>query len=142
MSWPKAAPVGLKLSAVPVTRAVKPTTSPIYTISSPSGNCWEGGNVVTMFDRSTNEPVKLAGSSVQVISSVPQSPWPFAINSAKSQVFTFSVTTVLPVFTEPPETLTLEAGIEPKLESVQCQCFHLACPPRRSGSTGATSPLR
>jgi hypothetical protein len=31
-----------------------------------------------------------------------------------SHVFTFSVNVTLPVFTEPPDTLTLEAGIEPE----------------------------
>src|SRR5215472_11825211 len=105
-----------KPNAVPVTCALKPTNGPFCIVSKPLGNCGEGGNVVWMSARSANEPPTLAGTSVEVISKVPH--WPFAINSGKLQVFTLSVTTSLPVFNEPPEILTLEAGIEPKLESV------------------------
>jgi hypothetical protein len=35
---------------------------------------------------------------------------------ATAQVFTFSVTVTLQAFNEPPDTLTLEAEIEPKPE--------------------------
>lgn len=52
------------------------------------------------------------GTSVKVTLKAPQGPL-LVVKPATSHVFTLSVTVTLPVFTEPPDTMRLEAGIEP-----------------------------
>jgi len=93
-----------KPSAVPVAKAKKVSVCPFVTIVPPPGN------VSRLSPRVAKEPPTDAGISTQVISKVPQ--WSVA-KPVTSHVFTFSVTVTLPVFTEPPDTFTLEAGIEP-----------------------------
>jgi hypothetical protein len=60
------------------------------------------------------EPPTDGGTSTQVKLKVPQGP--LLVKPLTSHVFTFSVTVTLPPFNEPPDTLMLEAGIEPKPE--------------------------
>jgi hypothetical protein len=60
------------------------------------------------------EPPTDGGTSTQVKLKGPQGP--LLVKPLTSHVFTFSVIFTLPVFNEPPDTLTLEAGIEPKPE--------------------------
>jgi hypothetical protein len=96
-----------KPSAVPVVKAKKVTVSPFVTNLPPPGNvCW-------VSPRLAMEPPMEAGISTQVTTKVPQGP-SLVVKPGTSHVFTFSVTVTLPVFTEPPDTLTLEAGIEPE----------------------------
>ena len=100
-----------KPSAVPVVKAPKdcvfPFVTTVITLPPPTGN------VCRVSPRVAKELAMDVGTWTQVRSKVPQGPRA-VVKPGTLHVFTFSVTVTLPVFTEPPDTLTLEAGIEPE----------------------------